>query len=110
MATRDIADAGRGTGANGPIARRAAVRFVVVYLVFWSFASQIAGGLILFPGFSFPSLGTVWPMRDVTLWLATHVFHVRSLEYAGTSGDTAFHWVLTGWLLVASAIVAIIWT
>jgi hypothetical protein len=90
--------------------RRAGFRFVVVYLTLYSFATQIAGGLVLFPGFSFPNLGTVWPMREVTLWLATHVFHARSLVYTGTSGDTAFHWVQTFWLLIVSAVIATRWT
>ena len=65
----------------------------------FSLATQIAGGLILFPGFSFPPLGTVRPMRDITYWLGTHVFHVSTLDYAGVSADTPFHWVQLAWLV-----------
>ena len=86
---------------------RLAYRFSVVYLALFSLATQIAGGLILFPGFSFPPLGTVWPMRDVTYWLGTHVFHVATLDYAGVSADTPFHWVQLAWLVVLAAIIAI---
>src|SRR4249920_3809454 len=81
-------------------ATRAVFRFCVVYFALYSFATQIVGGLVLFPAFSFPSLGTRWPMREITLWLATHLFRVTGpLIYSGNSGDTAFHWILTGWLL-----------
>ena len=52
---------------------RAAFRFLFVYLGLYSFASQIAGGVLLLPGLAFPSLGTRWPMREITLWLAAHV-------------------------------------
>ena len=89
--------------------RRLAFRFSVAYLGLFCLASQIAGGLILFPRFSFPPLGTVWPMRDITFWLGTHVFHVTTLDYAGVSADTPFHWVQMAWLLVAAAIVTAIW-
>ena len=89
---------------------RAAFRFSFVYLGLYCFAGQVAGGLMLFPGFSLPALGTRWPMRDITEWLATHVFGVRPpLRYAGNSGDTVFHWVLTGWLLVLATAITAIW-
>jgi hypothetical protein len=71
---------------------RAAFRFLFVYLGLYSVASQIAGGVLLLPGLAFPSLGTRWPMREITLWLAAHVFGVAGpLVYAGNSGDTVFH-------------------
>ncbi len=87
--------------------RRAAYRFVCIYLGLFSVASQFLGGLILFPGFSFRPLGTVWPMRPITEWLGTHVFHVSTLAVAGTSADTPFHWVQLSWIVVVSAIAAI---
>src|SRR5437867_2476401 len=86
---------------------RLVYRFSAVYLGLFCIASQIAGGLILFPGFSFPPLGTVWPMRDITYWLGTHVFHVSTLDYAGVSADTPFHWVQLAWIAVLAAIIAI---
>jgi hypothetical protein len=113
MATRTRAR----TVDNGAQAARwypgtgAAFRFCVVYFALYSFATQIIGGLVLFPGFAFPSLGTRWPMRDVTLWLATHLFHVTGpLVYSGNSGDTAFHWIQTCWLLVVAVVLTTIWT
>ena len=85
-------------------------RFVLVYLGLFSAASQILSGLILFPRFSFPPLGTVWPMHDLTAWLGTHVFHVTTLEYQGVSADTPFHWVQLAWIAAVSAIAALLWT
>jgi len=90
--------------------RSLAYRFVVVYLGLFSAASQILSGLILFPQFSFPPLGTVWPMRDLTEWLGTHVFHVSTLAYQGVSADTPFHWVQLAWIAAVSAIAAAVWT
>ncbi len=87
--------------------KRAGYRFAAVYLGLFCLASQIAGGLIQFPGFQFPPLGTVWPMRDITSWLGSHVFHVSTLEYAGVSADTPFHWVQLAWIAAVAAIVAI---
>ena len=86
--------------------KRVAYRFAAVYLGLFCLASQIAGGLILFPGFQFPALGTVWPMRDITDWLGTHAFHVSTLAYAGISADTPFHWVQLAWIAVVAAVVA----
>src|SRR6185436_15169826 len=84
---------------------RAAFRFCFVYLGLYCFATQIAGGLLLLPGFSFPAFGTRWPMREITLWFATHVFGVTTpLVYAGNSGDTLFHWIETCWLLILAMI------
>jgi hypothetical protein len=91
-------------------AARAAFRFCFVYFALYALATQVAGGLVQFPGFSFPSLGTRWPLRDITLWLATHLFHLTEpLIYSGNSGDTAFHWIQTGWLLVVAIVVSTIW-
>lgn len=50
-------------------------------------------------------------MRDITLWLATHLFDVPTpLVYAGNSGDTPFHWIQTAWLIVVAALAAGIWS
>jgi uncharacterized membrane protein YphA (DoxX/SURF4 family) len=90
---------------------RVAFRFCFVYFALYCVATQVAGGLILFPNFSFPSLGTRSPMREITLWLATHLFRVGApLVYAGNSGDTTFHWIQTFWLLIAAGLVSTIWS
>ena len=87
------------------------VRFAVVYFGLYSLATQIIGGVILTPWFSFPALGTVWPLRGMTEWLAEHVFGLRPpLVFTGNSGDTAFHWILNGLLLMLAVGVTAIWS
>ena len=89
----------------------AAFRFLIVYFGLYMLATQIAGGVLLFPGIQVPALGTTWPMRDITLWLAEHVFGAAPpLVYTGNSGDTLFHWVQTAWLLVFATVVTALWT
>src|SRR4051794_28427118 len=88
---------------------RVAFRFCFVYFGSYCFATHIAGGL--FPNLSLPALGARWPMREITLWLAAHVFGVATpLVYAGNSGDTAFHWIQTAWILAASAVMSAAWS
>jgi len=107
VAARKGGAGGGRSGIIGALIQRAAYRFVCIYLGLFSVASQFLGGLLLFPGFSFPPLGTVWPMRPITEWLGTHVFHVSTLAVAGTSADTPFHWVQLSWIVVVAAIAAI---
>ena len=52
----------------------------------------------------------MWPLRDLTSWLGTHVFHVTTLAFQGVSADTPFHWVQLGWIAAASLVVAVLWT
>ena len=90
-------------------ATRAVFRFSVAYLTLYAASTQILGGLLVFPGFSFPALGTLWPMRDVTLWWADRLGVESPLTTAGNSGDTAFYWVQTLWLLLLAIVIAVIW-
>jgi hypothetical protein len=93
------------------MAARIAFRFAFVYLSLWSIATQILGGVLLFPGMALPALGTVWPMREITFQVAERVFGVTPpLVYRGNSGDTAFHWVQTFWILLLSIIVTAAWS
>ena len=90
---------------------RVAFRFLFVYFILYSLATQISGGLILIPGLSFPGLGPFWPMRPITVWVATHVFGITApLAYAGNSGDTNFFWVQTAWLFMAALGASVAWS
>lgn len=85
-------------------------RFCVVYFGLYSLATQILGGVLLLPGLQLPALGTVWPLRDLTLWIAEHLVGLTPpLVYSGNSGDTAFHWVQTALLLVMALAITAIW-
>ena len=86
-------------------------KFCVVYFTLYAAATQVLGGVLLLPGLQVPALGNVWPMRDVTLWIAEHVIGLTApLRYTGNSGDTAFHWIQTGWLLLTAIGVTAIWS
>jgi hypothetical protein len=92
-------------------ATRVAFRFCVVYFSLYAAATQVLGGVFLLPTAQLPALGTIWPMRDVTTWLAERVFGVTGpLVFIGNSGDTVFHWVQTFWLLCVSAVAAAAWS
>jgi hypothetical protein len=92
-------------------ATRVAFRFCFVYFGLYSLATQIYGGVIIIPNFSLPGLGTVWPMREITSWYATHLFGVTApLVYTGSSGDTVFYWVQTFWLLVFAVLATAVWS
>ena len=94
-----------------PPSTRVAFRFCFLYFGLYSLATQFFGGVFLFPGVQVPALGHVWPMRDVTLWLAEHVFGAQPpIAFLGNSGDTIFHWVQTAWLLVVSVVGTAVWT
>ena len=89
---------------------RVAFRFSVIYLGLYALATQVAGGVFLLPGFQLPAFGTVWPMRELTTWLAEHLFGItQPLVFSGNSGDTLFHWVQQFWLLVAAVVGTAIW-
>jgi hypothetical protein len=92
-------------------ARRVAFRFAFVYLSLYAAATQLLGGILILPWVAVPALGTTWPMRDITEWVAQHVFGLAPpLEFRGTSGDTAFHWVQTFWILVVALATAAAWS
>ncbi|HEY1303972.1 MAG TPA: hypothetical protein VGF24_10515 [Vicinamibacterales bacterium] len=86
-------------------------RFCVIYFGLYAAATQILGGVLLLPGFQLPAFGNVWPLRDLTLWAAQHVFGLTPpLVYTGNSGDTAFHWVQTALLLTIATTATAIWS
>ena len=86
-------------------------RFAFVYLGAFCLATQIAGSLFLVPPATFRGLGTLWPMRDITVWIAAHVFGVTEpLAFGRNSGETLFFWVQTSWLLVLALLATAVWS
>jgi len=91
--------------------RGLAFRFCVVYFSLYALATQILGGVLLLPGAQLPAFGTVWPLRELTLWSAERIFGVTPpLLYTGNSGDTAFHWVQIVLLIVLAGVGTAIWS
>jgi hypothetical protein len=90
---------------------RVAFRFCVVYFGLYCFATQILGGLIP-AAIDIPDLQTLWPMRQITFWVAAHIFRIaHPLVYNDSgSGDKTFDWVLAFGLLIIAAIAICIWS
>lgn len=90
---------------------RFAFRFCLLYFALFSLLTQILGGLILYPRWSFPMLGRLWPFEAVTTWFARSVFDISGpLVNTGNSGDTAFFWVQTFWTALAALAGACVWS
>ncbi len=89
---------------------RVGFRFCFVYFALFSLTTKIAGGLLLLPDRSISSLGIVWPLRQITFWVAAKVFGISEpLQYTGNSWDTNFYWVQAAWVLAVSIVATGIW-
>ena len=89
---------------------RVAFRFCFIYFTLWSLATQMVGGLLQVPGHFFPALGPLWPMADITQWVATLIFGVDAPFERGNSADTLFWWVQTAWLVTLSVVATGVWS
>ena len=92
-------------------AQRLAFRFGVVYLTLFCLATQISGSLIPNLWFTYRGLGRLWPMREITHWVARTVFGVDVPLDDVSGGETLFFWIQWSWVLVASAVaITVVWT
>jgi uncharacterized membrane protein YphA (DoxX/SURF4 family) len=86
-----------------------AFRFGVVYLTLFCLATQISGSLIPNPWFTYRGLGRLWPMREITHWVARTFFGVDVPLDDVSGGETLFFWIQWSWVIVASALITAIW-
>lgn len=98
--------------AHWSLPLRIAFRFCSVYFILYSLSNQISIELVPLPKIDVPELGTLWPMRQITFWIAAHIFHVtRPLVYTGSgSGDKTFDWVEVFCLLVLATLITAVWS
>jgi hypothetical protein len=89
---------------------RLAFRFCVVYLGLFSLATQITGSMIPNLSFYYRGMGRLWPMRDLTVWVASHFFGVTSLEDPATGGEPMAFWVQSFWVLLVAIVATAIWS
>jgi len=92
-------------------ATRIAFRFCFVYLGLFSLATQVSGSLL--PVISFRGLGPLWPMREITFWIALHAFGIPSTSNSidpGKGGETVFYWIQAFWLLVVAIVAVGVWS
>jgi hypothetical protein len=91
---------------------RVAFRFCFAYLGLYVLATQIFGSLLLIPYVPFRGLGPLWPMREITIQVAAHIFNItKPLTYTGDSiGETSFFWIQMFWILLAAIAATGIWS
>lgn len=89
-----------------------AFRFCFVYFTLYSLSNQIIAELVPIPNVNFEGLGILWPMRQITFWIASHVFGVtQPLVYTGSgSGDKRFDWIQMVFMLAFSVLAVAIWS
>lgn len=92
-------------------ATRVAFRFGVLYLGLFTLATQFSGSLLPNVSFYYRGLGRLWPMREITFWIAGHVAgSPLPVEEATSGGEPLFFWVQTFWLLAVAAIGTAVWS
>lgn len=92
-------------------ATRVAFRFGVLYLGLFTLATQFSGSLLPNVSFYYRGLGRLWPMREVTFWIAERVAGAPiPIEEATSGGEPLFFWVQTFWLLAMAVIGTVIWS
>ena len=87
-----------------------AFRFGLVYLGLFCLATQISGSMIPNLTFSYRGLGRLWPMRDVTHWVAASVPGITAPLDDVSGGEPLVFWVQTLWLLIVSVLAVAIWS
>jgi uncharacterized membrane protein YphA (DoxX/SURF4 family) len=102
------------------LAVRIAFRFWMLYLGLYCLSTQIITSLIRVTpadglGWPVPDLATLWPIRPVVFWTATHIFHVNaplSVFFGGNSGtgDGKFGYVTAFCLLMLATAATVVWS
>jgi uncharacterized membrane protein YphA (DoxX/SURF4 family) len=112
QAQQELCIEGESLPQRWNISSLVAFRFYFVYIGLFCLSTQILGSLSPIPNVDIPDLSSLWPMRQITFWVAAHVFHAKlPLVYTDSgSGDKTFDWVLVFWLLVAALLVAGLWS
>ena len=87
-------------------------RFCIIYFLLFCALTQIITSFFPVPNIDVPDPSSFWPFRQITFWVAAHIFRVRhELVYTGSgSGDKTFDWILAAWLLAFSALAAAVWS
>ena len=91
---------------------RIAFRFAVLYLGLYCLISSVLHSIFVLP-FSSPGtgLGTAWPLRETTSWVAVHMLGMTGpLLYTGNSRDTNFYWAQIFLVLLIAIGGTILWS
>ena len=90
---------------------RIAFRFVFAYFGLYFLVSHLPVYLFLLPN-TLPGqgLGTLWPMFDITSWVAARVLGITApLVYTGNSRDTNFFWTQLFLVFAAAVASTVLW-
>ena len=86
-----------------PFQRRVPGLFVLV--------TQISGSMTPNLSVYYRGLGRLWPMRDLTLWIAAHVLAVTpGPEELREGGEPVVFWVQAFWVFAAAVVATAIWS
>lgn len=93
-------------------ATRIAFRFCFVYFGLYVITTQMLAGLLPIPGFGFPRLQALPPLRGIVLWIGAHVLGItHPIDFRITgSGDKTFDWVHAFTLVLIATISTVIWS
>ena len=90
---------------------RLAFRFCFVYFGLFSLANCLGGMYPVLRTDDEIGLAPLWPMRQITFWIAHHLFSAKlPLVYRESGSDKTFDWVLVFWLLILSISVTGVWS
>lgn len=95
-----------------PPAQRIAFRFCFVYFILFVLSNQTINSIFVIPKVDTPDWATLWPVRLGIIWVAQHIFRVKTeLVYTGSgSGDKTFDWVLIFCIFVVSLLATALWS
>jgi hypothetical protein len=95
-----------------PSGLRVGFRFCFVYFSLFALSNQIISVLFTLPnGAAPPLLGSRWPLRQITIWVAAHVLRrpvINITDFPG--GDTWYDWVLVFSLQVLALMITAVWS
>src|SRR5215831_13062713 len=97
------------------LALRIAFRFWMIYLGLYCLATQAIISLFTGPIGGLPDPATLWPLRPLISWTATHILHVNApltVFWGGGSGSTdcMFGWVTAFCLLTIATVATGVWS
>jgi hypothetical protein len=102
----------RSAPASWSFRVRLTFRFCFVYFGLFSLANCLGGMYPVLRADDEIGLAPLWPMRQITFWIAHHLFSAKlPLVYRESgSDDKTFDWVLVFWLLILSISVTGVWS
>lgn len=98
-------------GVRWKPATRIVFRFCFAYVVLFSITREFLNFAIWAVTLYYPpSLGVLWPMRQLTFLAAAHILHITATLHPTGSADTAFAWAGSFCTVVIAIISTAVWS